>query len=51
MTRYFDRDFFKFLMNFMAIVAFSLAIVVAAKHYEESKTNDFYIESTELTSS
>ena len=35
MSRYFDEDFFKFLMGFIAIIALSLIIVLATRMYKE----------------
>jgi len=36
MSQYFDKDFFKFLLAFIMIIAFSLAIVAGAKIYDSS---------------
>lgn len=33
MTRYFDKDFFKFFMGFLAIVSLSLLIIIATRQY------------------
>ncbi len=38
MFKYFDKDFFKFVMGFLAIVTFSLFVIIATKHYESLKT-------------
>lgn len=35
MSKYFDKDFFKFLMGFLAIVSLSLLIIVVTRHYAE----------------
>ncbi len=35
MIKYFDKDFFKFLMGFLAIVSLSLLIIVVTRHYAE----------------
>ena len=35
MSQYFDKDFFKLLLGFMAIVSVSLIIIIATKLYEE----------------
>lgn len=35
MSKYFDRDFFKFFMGFLAIVSLSLIIIIATRHYAE----------------
>ncbi len=37
MTRYFDKDFFRLFMGFMAIVSLSLLIIIATKHYAEAR--------------
>lgn len=37
MSKYFDKDFFKFVMGFLAIVTFSLFIIIATRHYESLK--------------
>jgi hypothetical protein len=34
MIKYFDKDFFKFLLGFIAIIALSLVIILAAKSYQ-----------------
>ena len=34
MRQYFDKDFFKFLLGFVAIIAFSLAIILVARSYQ-----------------
>lgn len=40
MSKYFDRDFFRFLFGFMAIIAFSVILIIVSKLYEEkSQTN------------
>ena len=36
MTKYFDKDFFKFLLGFVAIIAFSLIIILATRMYQEN---------------
>lgn len=33
MTKYFDEDFFKFLLGFIAIVSISLIIIIASRMY------------------
>ena len=33
MTKYFDEDFFKFLLGFIAIVSISLIIILATRVY------------------
>lgn len=38
MTKYFDKDFFKFFMGFLAIVTLSLLIIVVTRHYAEVRT-------------
>lgn len=35
MTKYFDKDFFKFFLGFAAIISVSLMIIIAARLYEE----------------
>ena len=35
MIKYFDKTFFKFLMSFILIIAFSLILITAARVYEE----------------
>jgi len=37
MSEYFDRDFFKFLFGFVAIVSISLAIVLVSQAYVDTK--------------
>ncbi len=37
MSQYFDKDFFKFVLGFLAIITFSLFIIIATKHYESIK--------------
>jgi hypothetical protein len=34
MLKYFDRDFFKFLLGFIAIICTSIIILLAARLYE-----------------
>jgi hypothetical protein len=36
MSRYFDKDFFKFLLGFATIIAFSLTVILVAKIYQGS---------------
>ena len=36
MSKYFDKDFFKFLFGFMTIVCVSLIIILVAKVYSAS---------------
>lgn len=45
MIKYFDKDFFKFFMGFLAIVTLSLLIIVVTRHYAEvrSQTASAYI--------
>ena len=35
MSRYFDKDFFKFLFGFIAIVSVSLIIILIAEYYKD----------------
>ncbi len=35
MTKYFDEDFFKFFMGFVAIISFSLILVLATRVYKD----------------
>lgn len=35
MSKYFDKDFFRFAMGFLAIITLSLIIIVITRHYEE----------------
>ncbi|MBI4156026.1 MAG: hypothetical protein HY507_02215 [Candidatus Zambryskibacteria bacterium] len=37
MSRYFDRDFFRFLFGFMLIILVSLAVVLIAKAYQSEQ--------------
>lgn len=37
MSQYFDKDFFRFSLGFLAIVSVSLVIIVATKLYEEGR--------------
>jgi hypothetical protein len=37
MLKYFDQDFFKFLLGFTAILAFSLIVILVAKNYQNSE--------------
>ena len=42
MSQYFDKDFFKFLLGFVAIIALSLIIILVARTYQdksEAKTS------------
>ena len=36
MSQYFDKDFFKFLLGFVAIITFSLIIILIARTYEDN---------------
>ncbi len=38
MSKYFDKDFFKFTLGFLAIVAFSLVLIIVAKYYDDVKS-------------
>ncbi len=38
MSQYFDRDFFRFFLGFIAILAASLVILLATRIYQESST-------------
>ena len=40
MTRYFDKDFFKFLFKFVAIVAVSLAVIFVTQAYESGSESE-----------
>ena len=35
MSKYFDKDFFKFLLGFAVIVTISLVVILATRMYEE----------------
>ena len=35
MTKYFDKDFFRFFMGFVAIICTSLIILLASKLYQD----------------
>ncbi len=35
MSKYFDKDFFRFFLGFAAIVSVSLMIIVATRMYQE----------------
>ena len=35
MSQYFDKDFFKFFLGFIAIISLSLIIILAARSYED----------------
>jgi predicted ferric reductase len=37
MSKYFDKDFFKFFIGFLAIVSLSLIIIIATRLYAESR--------------
>lgn len=37
MLKYFDQDFFKFLLGFVAIVALSLTVILVIKSYQSGK--------------
>jgi hypothetical protein len=37
MSQYFDKDFVKFFLGFVAIISVSLLIIVATKLYEQNK--------------
>jgi hypothetical protein len=36
MSKYFDKDFFKFFLGFVAIVSISLMFILATKLYERN---------------
>lgn len=40
MSKYFDKDFFKFTMVFATIVSISLVIIVATRMYQNSLLDD-----------
>ena len=35
MSQYFDKDFFKFFLGFVAIISVSLMVIFATRFYEE----------------
>lgn len=35
MTKYFDKDFFKFLMGFLSIISLSLLMIMLTRHMAE----------------
>lgn len=35
MSKYFDKDFFRFLLGFVAIIAFSVILIIVSKLYED----------------
>ncbi len=35
MSKYFDHDFFKFFLGFIAIISFSLIIIFGARFYDD----------------
>lgn len=35
MSKYFDKDFFKFFLGFIAIISVSLMIIIATRVWEE----------------
>lgn len=39
MRQYFDKDFFRFLFGFIAIISVSLMIIFATRMYEEGTLN------------
>lgn len=45
MSKYFDKDFFRFFWGFIAIIAFSMILIMAGRFYEEraqSQTANIY---------
>jgi hypothetical protein len=40
MTDYFDKDFFKFLMGFAAIILLSCVLIIAARLYQSEQDSD-----------
>ncbi len=38
MSKYFDKGFFRFLLGFVAIVAFSMVVIVALRLYQEQSS-------------
>lgn len=40
MSKYFDKDFFKFLMGFISILCTSLIILMASRLYQEEARVD-----------
>ena len=36
MSKYFDKDFFKFLLGFVTIIAFSLIAILIARTYQDN---------------
>jgi len=37
MLNYFDKDFFKFFLGFLAIISISLVVIFATKLYQEGR--------------
>lgn len=35
MSKYFDKDFLKFFLGFVAIIAFSLILIIVSKLYQD----------------
>lgn len=35
MSKYFDKDFFRFFWGFIAIIAFSMILIMVGRFYEE----------------
>lgn len=50
MNEYFDRDFFKFLLGFTAIVSISLAVILVTQDYQNSKNSIEVIRDCESSS-
>ena len=49
MSKYFDKNFFKFLSGFVAIIAFSLIVILVARAYQDkSKIQTPVVERSSL---
>ena len=52
MSKYFDKDFFKFFWGFLAIIIFSLILIIVGKLYQDKEDGQAtnvanYLENTE----
>ncbi len=48
MSKYFDRDFFRFFLRFAAILSISLIMIIAARLYQSRTENTASTESASV---
>lgn len=45
MSKYFDKDFFKFFLRFAAILSLSIIIIIAARLYQDREVSSVNVGS------